>query len=256
MPPTVGTFVQDGLVAKLDPEWAITEIDLFLRATDQVGYDSGSGVMIIGTHMRGSETEASQRAHVVEQILDRVLTGWRKDRPTLDGDYDWLRDRASRAKAALQRSAELADKLGDNAPDMDAANLHPWAWESGASYWNNGHFHQAVMQAAIRINFETQAKLGRMDVSEVDLFNQAFSLDEPKRDAPRLRLAKDDGSKTYENLHRGARSFADGLYTAIRNPGMHTPPPTDGGEEQLALEQLAAFSLLARWVDQADVEGS
>ncbi len=43
------------------------------------------------------------------------------------------------------------------------------------------------------------------------------------------------------------------MYAAIRNPGMHTPAPSDGGEEQLALEQLAAFSLLARWVDQADV---
>jgi hypothetical protein len=66
---------------------------------------------------------------------------------------------------------------------------------------------------------------------------------------------ENDGSKTYENLHRGARAFADGLYTAIRNPGMHTPPPSDGGEEQFALEQLAAYSLLARWVDQADKEG-
>lgn len=243
-------------MTKLDPEWAISEIDLFLRLTDQVGYDNrpGSRVVVFGTHMRGLETEASQRAHVVEQILDRVLPGWRKDRPKKDTQYDWLRDQASRGKAALHRSAELAERLGDGAPDMDAANLHPWAWENGRSYWNTGHYHQAVMQAAIRINAETQARLGRMDVSEVDVFNQAFSLDDPKEGAPRLRLMKNDGSKTYENLHRGARAFAEGLYTAIRNPGMHVPPPTDGGEEQLALEQLASFSLLARWVSQADVE--
>lgn len=110
------------------------------------------------------------------------------------------------------------------------------------------------MQAAIRVNAETQAKLGRMDVSEVALFNEAFSLSEPKDGVARLRVAQDDGGKTYENLHRGARAFADGLYTAIRNPGMHRPEDSDGGEEQLALEQLAAFSLLARWVDEADVE--
>ena len=110
------------------------------------------------------------------------------------------------------------------------------------------------MQAAIRINAETQAKLGRMDVSEVALFNEAFTTAEPKDGASRLRLADDDGGKTYENLHRGARAFADGLYTAIRNPGMHRPEDAAGGEEQLALEQLAAFSLLARWVDQARVE--
>ena len=83
------------------------------------------------------------------------------------------------------------------------------------------------------------------------MFNEAFSLSDPKLGSPRLRLAENDGSKTYESLHRGARAFAEGLYAAIRNPGMHVP--TDGGEEQLALEQLAAFSLLARWVDQAEV---
>lgn len=157
-------------------------------------------------------------------------------------------------KAALGRQAELSEKLGDDAPDMDAANLHSWAWENGRSYWNSGHYHQAVMQAAISINAETQAKLGRMDVSETALFNEAFSLSAPKQDAARLRLAANDGSKTYENLHRGARAFAAGLYTAIRNPGMHNPEEAAGGKEQLCLEQLAAFSLLARWIDHADVE--
>lgn len=239
-------------VAKLDSDWAISEIDEFLRVTGQVVPDMGPGISYFGTVMRGSKTEASARAHVVEQILDRVLPGWQKDRPAKDNDFRRLRDQASRAKAALQRAAELAEKLGDNAPDMDAANLHPWAWENGRSYWNTGHYHQAVMQAAIRVNAETQAKLGRMDVSETDLFKQAFSSDEPKSGAPRLRLADNNGSKTYENLHRGARSFAEGLYAGIRNPGMHVPH--EGGEEQLALEQLAAFSLLARWVDQARVD--
>lgn len=241
-------------MSKLNHEWAIKEIDQFLRVTDQVGYDnSGGGIVVLGTHMRGTQTEASQRAHVVEQILDRVLPGWRQSRPEKDVKFTWLRDQASRATAAMQRAAELAENLGDNAPDMDAANLHPWAWENGRSFWSTGHYHQAVMQAAIRVNAETQAKLGRMDVSETALFNEAFSMDAPKEGTARLRLTADDGGKTYQNLHRGARSFADGLYTAIRNPGMHKPHEARGGEEQLALEQLAAFSLLARWVDQADV---
>ncbi len=240
-------------MAKMDPDWAADEIDGFLRVTAQVVPDMGPGIAYFGTVMRGPETEASARAHVIEQILDRLLPGWRKDRPQADKEFRWLRDQASRGKAALERQAELAEKLGDHAPEMDAANLHPWAWESGASLWNSGFHYQAVMQAAIQINTETQAKLGRVDVSEVALFNEAFSLSEPKVGAARLRLAEDDGSRTYENLHRGARAFADGLYTAIRNPGMHTPAPADGGEEQIALEQLAAFSLLARWVDQADV---
>lgn len=243
-------------MAKLDKAWAVEEIAAFLRTTDQIGYDnSGGRVFIAGTHMRGSSTEAAERAHVVEQILDRILgSGWRAARPAEDPKYRWLRDQAARGRSALQRQAELAEKLGDDAPDMDAANLHPWAWENGRSYWNTGHHHQAVMQAAIRVNAETQAKLSRMDVSETALFNEAFSLDNPKPGASRLRLAADDGSSTYKNLHRGARAFAEGLYAAIRNPGMHTPHASAGGEEQLALEQLAAFSLLARWVDEASVE--
>lgn len=243
---------QNENMAKLDPDWAIGEIDEFLHVTDQVSPNtSPGGVFFLGLVMRGTETDASARAHVVEQIIDRILPGWRKNRPATDESYRWLRDQASRAKTALLRSAELAEKLGDNAPDMDAANLHPWAWDNGRSFWNTGHFHQAVMQAAIRINAETQAKLGRMEVSETALFNEAFSLNEAKPEVPRLRLMQNDNSKTYENLHRGARSFAEGLYAAIRNPGMHSP--SEGGQEQLALEQLAAFSLLARWVDQAIV---
>jgi len=238
-------------VAGLDTGWAVSEIDGFLHVTGQVVPDMGPGVAYFGTVMRGPATDASARAHVVEQILDRVLPGWKVDRPAKDKDFRWLRDQASRAKAELQRSEELAERLGDNAPDMDAGDLHPWAWENGRSFWNTGHFHQAVMQAAMRINAETQSKLGRMDVSETALFNEAFSLSDPKLGSPRLRLAENDGSKTYESLHRGARAFAEGLYAAIRNPGMHVP--TDGGEEQLALEQLAAFSLIARWVDQAEV---
>ena len=238
-------------MAGLDTGWAVSEIDGFLHVTGQVVPDMGPGVAYFGTVMRGPATDASARAHVVEQILDRVLPGWKVDRPAKDKDFRWLRDQASRAKAELQRSEELAERLGDNAPDMDAGDLHPWAWENGRSFWNTGHFHQAVMQAAMRINAETQSKLGRLDVSETALFNEAFSLSDPKLGSPRLRLAENDGSKTYESLHRGARAFAEGLYAAIRNPGMHVP--TDGGEEQLALEQLAAFSLLARWVDQAEV---
>lgn len=237
----------------MDAAWAVAEINAFLDVTAQISPNTpGSGVYIIGTVMRGPMTEADARAHVVEQILDRVLPQWKVDRPERDRDYRWLRGQASRARSAIERRRELAAKLGDDAPEMDASKLHPWAWANGASYWRTGHYHQAVMQAAIRINAETQAKVGRMEVSETKLFNEVFSLNAPTPGAPRLRLMTDDGSDTYKNLHRGAGALAAGLYMAIRNPGVHQGKGVT--DEHLALEQLAAFSVLARWVDQAQVD--
>jgi Protein of unknown function (Hypoth_ymh) len=94
-------------------------------------------------------------------------------------------------------------------------------WESAAPLWRTKHFSQAVTQAAIRVNAETQAKVARRDVNETDLFNQVFSLDAPKTGAPRLRLMPDDGSKTYQSVYRGARSLAEGLYAGVRNPASH-----------------------------------
>lgn len=134
----------------------------------------GPGIAYLGTVMSGSPTEAAARAHVVEMILDRVLPGWRQGRPVQDKEYSWLRGQAARAKTALERRSELAEKLGENTPDLDAANLHPWAWENGKGYWNHGHYHQAVMQAAIRVNAEPQAKLNRLDVPETALSTRRF----------------------------------------------------------------------------------
>lgn len=234
----------------LDKSWAIAEIDAFLHASDHV---PSSNPNVGGTFLRTSDKVVAQHAHVVEQILDRVTPDWKASAIESPKNRRWasLRDSAARGKAALEREDEIRDRLGDGAPQLDAGQLHSWAWESGAPYWRTGHFHQAVMQAAIRINAETQAKLGRRDASETDLFNQAFSLDAPRANVPRLRLIDDDGSKTYESMHRGARAYAEGLYSAIRNPGVH-----DGAREmsqQEALEQLAAFSILARWIDQSTV---
>ncbi|MCY0937584.1 TIGR02391 family protein [Streptomyces sp. H34-S4] len=103
---------------------------------------------------------------------------------------------------------------------------------------------------APKVNAETQNKLGRKDVSEANLFKQAFTLDDPKPGQPRLQLMDDDGSDTFRNVHRGAMAFADGWFAAIRNPNSHADALPDQPEHE-ALEQLAALSVLARWVDTA-----
>jgi len=188
-------------------------------------------------------------AAVVERILDRVEPGWRASLNTPRSRWDRWDDHvhaAQRVRALLSREAELREKLGEDAPQLDANKLHYWIWDGARSLWHSGHYREAVAGAAIKLNAETQNKLGRTDISAVDLFVQAFSESPPNPGQPRLRLMQDQGGKTFSSLHRGVRAFAEGCYAAIRNPISHEP-----GEltEDQALEQLAAFSVLARWVD-------
>ncbi|MFF8250031.1 TIGR02391 family protein [Streptomyces griseus] len=59
-------------------------------------------------------------------------------------------------------------------------------------------------------------------------------------------------TRRWSSWHDGAAAFARGVYAGIRNPIAHEAG--DELEENEALEQLAAFSILARWIDTATVE--
>jgi hypothetical protein len=120
--------------------------------------------------------------------------------------------------------------------------------------WRSRHYRSAVEDAAKKVNAEAQNKLGRRDVGETKLFQEAFSLDPAQPGKPRLRRMKPDGSDTYRSVQRGAMALAEGIYAGIRNPFNHDLP-TDI-EEQVALEYPAALSVLARWVDEAAMESA
>lgn len=203
--------------------------------------------------MLGSSTsKIAAAAQVVEQILDRVTPDWRanvsKDET---GRWQQHREAAVRARAQLERQAEIEEKLGENAPRLSASTMHSWVWEAARSLWQSGHFGEAVRAASVKVNAEAQNKVGRRDIAETDLFNQCFNDDPPKPGVPKLRLRSDDGGKTAKSLRRGMRTFAEGCYAGIRNPLSHDPLVEMPEHE--ALEQLAAFSVLARWVDACDV---
>jgi hypothetical protein len=246
-------------MANLDSTWAVEQLQAFLHASDQVAprNSPGSGVVHLGTVQRDSDKKVAELAHVAEQILDRVLPEWRNadDRPTEarhKARWNHLRDWTARGIAALQRKEELREKLGDNAPTIDAGQLHPWIWEGAKSLWQSGHYAQAVTAAAIKLNAETQNKVGRRDVGETKLFQESFSLNAPEAGKPRLHLSEDDGSQGYKDRQTGAIQLASGLYIGLRNIASHEI--ADELPEHEALEQLAAFSVLARMVDRSTVE--
>ncbi|MCX4580834.1 TIGR02391 family protein [Streptomyces sp. NBC_01571] len=240
----------------IDIPWARNEFDEFLkltalqRAQDVPGVVGGTNRLV----NRGRPSEIVASAHVVEQILDRVLPRWRQEVPddknkTINRWYQH-REAVQRADAALTRDEEVRARLGDDAPQASAAMMHSWAWDGARALWRSGHFREAVTAAARKVNAETQNKVGRRDLSETKLFQSAFSTNAPKADEPRLRLMTDDGSDTFRSIHRGAMAFAEGCYAGIRNPNSHEDGLPELPEHE-ALEQLAAFSVLARWVDTA-----
>lgn len=53
-------------------------------------------------------------------------------------------------------------------------------------------------------------------------------------------------------VHRGAAAFAEGCHAGIRNPNRHEDGLPELPEHE-ALEQLAALSVPARWVDTSVV---
>ncbi|GGK23504.1 hypothetical protein GCM10011583_64300 [Streptomyces camponoticapitis] len=242
----------------IDIDWARAELAQFLELTKLYRPPDPQGVVSFSPRLanRGPQGDIVASAQVVEQILDRVLPRWRaevpNDRNTQINRWYQHREAVQRADVVLERDAEIRQRLGGDAPQLSAGSMHPWVWDGARALWQSGHFREAVTAAARKVNAETQNKVGRRDVSETALFQNLFSKDPAKAGQPRLRLMTDDGSDTFRSIHRGAAAFAEGCYAGIRNPNSHEDGLAELPEHE-ALEQLAAFSVLARWVDSAVV---
>ncbi|MGC0249823.1 TIGR02391 family protein [Pseudactinotalea sp. Z1748] len=238
----------------MNTEWAIEKLDDFIKATTVTYVASPPNT--IGFHSyrtEAAEDEVVKRAQIVEQILDRVVPSWRSEIKKKDRQKWSVHYEASvRAREALLRADEVRQNLGEDAPELSAAELHAWIWSGARSLWKSGHYREAVEGAIKKLNAETQNKVGRRDASEANLFKQAFSMDAPRVDKSRLRRMEDDGSDTYKSVQRGAMTLAEGVFAGIRNPLSHEADQELS--EQEALEYLAALSVLARWVDLATVE--
>lgn len=151
----------------------------------------------------------------------------------------------------LERQHEIAAIFTPKGPQLAATGLHPWVWNAARDLWRDAHHRNAVGDAATKVETMLQAKLGRHDVSGKDLYAQAFTTADPKADAPRLRVrGLAAGTPRWTSAHEGAMHFGMGCAQGLRNWAAHA---LDDADEQLALEYLAALSVLARWIEEADV---
>lgn len=238
----------------INSEWTIAQLDNFISATTVTYVPSRNNS--IGRHNYKTsqpERDVLKQAQIVEQILDRVLPGWRElEVDTTRKRWAAHHEASIRAKEALVRADEVRKNLGDDAPEISASSLHPWIWSGAASLWRSGHFHSAVEDAAKKVNAETQNKVGRRNLSATKLFQEAFTEKAAEAGKARLRRMAPDGSDTYKSVQRGAMALAEGIFAGIRNPLSHEAHLEL--DEQVALEYLAALSVLARWVDESSVE--
>lgn len=176
--------------------------------------------------------------------------GW-----TYDGSYwrDIVKPRVLRATGIHEFGEEAQRRMRPDSPDLTADQFHPWVWEAAAPLWYAGSRQEAVHAAARSVNARMQQKRGHHDKSDAALCREFFSFDKPAPGRPRLRFGGYTPTDlTWRSKQQGAMEFGAGCFEGIRNPAAHQHGLIL--TEQVALEQLAAFSLLARWVDECEVQ--
>lgn len=166
-------------------------------------------------------------------------------------DTDSARDAVNHGLGILKVLDEREDKLAADAPVLSADRFHPWIWQAARTLWDSAHYRHAVQAAATAINDHAQHKLGRRDIDDTQLMQEAFSPNPPEPGKPRLRCPGDPDNRTTQSRQRGALQYAVGCFGAIRNLATHEQ---DEWDQQTALEYLSALSVLARWIDQWTVD--
>lgn len=240
----------------IDVSWVRGQLERFVAETKPTSASSGN-VITARTHPACGRDQAIIMVEVIRPILDRLYPQWRSENGLNQYDeFRQERDASKRLLARLDTATEVAAKLGagDSSPRITAASLHALIWQAAQAQWATEHRHEAVLAAAKAVNSHLQTKIGRRDVSEADLVRQAFSDKPPESGKQRLRFNSVADEQTRKSLRQGVMEFGAGCFGAIRNPLGHLPNDELELDEQTALERLAALSLLARWIDEADIE--
>ncbi|MGW3499334.1 TIGR02391 family protein [Streptomyces globisporus] len=166
--------------------------------------------------------------------------------------WQLVRMAATEALGHARSADELAAFLRPTSPTIAADALHPWVWDSAAPLWAAQARQEAVLNAAKVVNARLQLKLARHDKGETDLCMQSFDPQPPVAGKPRLRFDGDRSTPTWMARQEGAKYFSAGAFLGIRNLAAHQETVT--WTEQEALEYLASFSVVARWIEECSVE--
>jgi hypothetical protein len=200
------------------------------------------------------ETEINSRFQTIIDIAASVNEGLIDGLIVLDGGYSWRRATQRRSAVillgAIRDLEERQAHIHPGRPEL--GDLHPWVLEEAQDRWVSGQYRDAVQAAATRIfDQELPKKLGVSPVENPANLMAAFATDPNKKPEPIVRLRFSDVPQTdpsWQSIHRGVMLFGQGCVGAIRNPRTHR---LDAPEDEIALEELGALSLLARWISEA-----
>lgn len=211
--------------------------------------------------------EAEYKVDIADRDLIKLQPLIEKIARTLDPDEDIKKfhpsdqatgrnwDRAMEAARRLQgiiENRQTSEQIfSPRGPVLDASRLHAWVWSAALNLWNDGHYKQAVSEAFEAVARHTRRKLEKDDLSGARLYGEAFRRKDSSDASRRLCFTQiSETSETWNSAHDGAMHFGRGCALGIRNLAVHAE---EGLEEQIALEYLAALSVLARWVDKAEL---
>lgn len=156
-----------------------------------------------------------------------------------------------RAQALLGASYQVeTDPHPEAGPAMPLRALHMPVFVVARRHWDAGHYRNAVGDAAEAVSKLTQRRLSRNDISGAKLMGEAFSDKAAEPGKPRLRCPGDPASETVRAQQDGAKLFAMGCFEALRDPAIHT---SGDWNPVTAYEDLAALSIVSRWVTTWDV---
>lgn len=239
--------------AALNEDWALGRLDAWITAGRQLCISTGRAWVYSSTAKVGElRAMHDQVRRIVHRVLDLDAL------PDLmplshDGRITVLMTGITLCEDAagrLRTGAETQLYLGSSAPTMAADQLHSNIWSSAKKRWNSGNYSDAVQRAATFLNADIQDKAGRHDVSDSGLMREVFSLSPAAAGKPRLRWPGAEDNLSAQAMRVGILNYSQGIFSAIRNIATHS---TAELTRQEAIEQLAALSVLAHWVDVCEL---
>jgi hypothetical protein len=159
----------------VDYEWIEKQLEQFVEAIDRYRRQNS----------RPPPSNIPTQEQLIEQsaAMEQVVRAIRPETPWVLGrrdhtyTFDQVREAALEALGVVRVREDLARHLDPTGPQLAAAHLHPWAWDSAASLWETRHFRAAVQASATSVDVHLQAKLDCRDTAGTALAREAFTLE-------------------------------------------------------------------------------